>query len=32
VGGIAAIAGAVFARVAFDRVAQIPIDATPHPA
>jgi MFS family permease len=31
-GGVAAIAGAVFARIAFDRVAQIPLDATPHPA
>jgi MFS family permease len=31
-GGIAAIIGAFLARVAFDRVAQIPIDATPHPA
>jgi Arabinose efflux permease len=31
-GGVAAIAGALFARIAFDRVAQIPIDATPHPA
>ncbi len=31
-GGIAAIAGALFARIAFDRVAQIPVDAAPHPA
>ncbi|HEX3561285.1 MAG TPA: MFS transporter [Solirubrobacterales bacterium] len=31
-GGVAAIAGALFARIAFTRVAQIPIDATPHPA
>ncbi len=31
-GGLAAIAGALFARVAFDRVARIPIDAAPHPA
>jgi MFS family permease len=31
-GGIAAIAGALFARVAFARVARIPIDAAPHPA
>jgi MFS family permease len=31
-GGVAAIAGALFARIAFDRVARIPIDATPHPA
>jgi MFS family permease len=31
-GGIAAIAGALFARIAFDRVARIPIDAAPHPA
>ncbi len=30
--GIAGIAGALVARVAFDRVAQVPIDATPHPA
>jgi MFS family permease len=30
--GIAGIAGALVARIAFDRVAQIPIDATPHPA
>ena len=30
--GIAAIAGALVARVAFDRVARIPLDATPHPA
>jgi MFS family permease len=31
-GGVAAIAGALFARVAFARVARIPIDAAPHPA
>jgi MFS family permease len=31
-GGLAAIAGALFARVAFARVARIPIDAVPHPA
>jgi MFS family permease len=31
-GGVAAIAGALFARIAFDRVARTPIDATPHPA
>jgi MFS family permease len=31
-GGIAAIAGALFARIAFDRVAAIPLDATPNPA
>jgi MFS family permease len=30
--GVAGIAGAFLARVAFDRVARIPIDATPHPA
>ena len=30
--GIAGIAGAVVARIAFDRVAQIPVDAAPHPA
>ena len=30
--GVAGIAGALFARIAFDRVARIPIDATPHPA
>jgi hypothetical protein len=30
--GVAGIAGAVLARIAFDRVAHIPIDATPHPA
>ena len=30
--GVAGIAGALLARVAFDRVARIPIDATPHPA
>jgi MFS family permease len=30
--GVAGIAGAVLARVAFDRVAHIPVDATPHPA
>jgi hypothetical protein len=30
--GIAAIAGAVLARIAFDRVAQIPLDASPSPA
>jgi MFS family permease len=30
--GVGGIAGALIARVAFDRVAQIPIDATPHPA
>jgi MFS family permease len=30
-GGVAAIAGAMFARIAFDRVARIPIYATPHP-
>jgi MFS family permease len=31
-GGVAAIAGALFARAAFARVARIPIDAAPHPA
>jgi MFS family permease len=31
-GGIAAIFGALLARIAFDRVARIPADATPHPA
>jgi MFS family permease len=31
-GGIAAILGAFLARIAFDRVARIPADATPHPA
>jgi MFS family permease len=31
-GGLAAIAGALFARVAFARVARIPIDAAPEPA
>jgi MFS family permease len=30
--GIAAIAGGLLARVAFDRVARIPADAVPHPA
>ena len=30
--GIAGIAGAVVARIAFDRVARIPVAATPHPA
>jgi MFS family permease len=30
--GIAAIVGAVLARIAFDRVAQIPLDASPSPA
>jgi MFS family permease len=30
--GIAGIAGAALARIAFDRVAHIPIDAEPHPA
>jgi MFS family permease len=30
--GIAAIVGAVLARIAFDRVAQIPLDASPNPA
>jgi MFS family permease len=30
--GVAGIAGALLARVAFDRVAHIPVDATPHPA
>jgi MFS family permease len=30
--GVAGIAGALLARVAFERVAHIPIDATPHPA
>jgi MFS family permease len=30
--GVAAIAGGLLARFAFDRVARIPIDATPHPA
>jgi MFS family permease len=30
--GVAAIVGGLLARVAFDRVARIPIDATPHPA
>jgi MFS family permease len=30
--GVGGIAGALVARVAFDRVSQIPIDATPHPA
>ena len=29
--GIAAIVGGLLARVAFDRVAQIPVDATPQP-
>jgi hypothetical protein len=31
-GGVAAIAGALFARVAFARVARIPIDASLEPA
>ncbi len=30
--GFAGIAGAVIARIAFDRVADVPIDAEPHPA
>jgi MFS family permease len=30
--GVSGIAGALFARVAFDRVAEIPLDATPHAA
>ena len=30
--GVAGLAGAFLARIAFDRVAHIPIDATPHPA
>jgi MFS family permease len=30
--GIAAIVGGLLARVAFDRVAEIPLDATPEPA
>ncbi len=30
--GIAGIAGAVIARIAFDRVAHLPVDAEPHPA
>jgi MFS family permease len=30
--GVAAIVGAVLARIAFDRVAQIPLDASPSPA
>ena len=30
--GVAGITGAFLARVAFDRAARIPIDATPHPA
>jgi MFS family permease len=30
--GVAGIAGALLARVAFDRVAHIPVDAPPHPA
>ncbi len=30
--GIAAIVGGLLARVAFDRVARIPVDASPHPA
>jgi MFS family permease len=30
--GIAAITGAVLARIAFERVAQIPLDASPTPA
>ena len=30
--GVAGIAGAVLARVAYDRVAHIPVDAPPHPA
>jgi MFS family permease len=30
--GVAAILGGLLARIAFDRVAQIPVDATPHPA
>jgi MFS family permease len=29
--GVAGIAGALLARVAYDRVAHIPVDATPHP-
>jgi MFS family permease len=30
--GVAAIIGGLLARIAFDRVAQLPADATPHPA
>jgi MFS family permease len=30
--GVAGIAGALIARIAFDRVAHVPIDAEPHPA
>jgi len=30
--GVAGIAGALLARVAFDRVAHVPVDAEPHPA
>jgi hypothetical protein len=30
--GVAAIVGGLLARIAFDRVAQIPPDAAPHPA
>jgi hypothetical protein len=30
--GIAAIVGGLLARIAFDRVADIPADAVPHPA